>query len=120
MSRTGFRSLDRAPDADDRTRRNWDRLRDLVITPYRSVTAETTLSIDDWNGTLHCLSGTFTVHLPPAKGIAGVIFTVKNSGSGVISVDGDGSELIDGSAIKTVLGTEWFRFQSTGTGWILV
>ncbi len=42
--------------------------------------------------------GTFTLTLPTAVGIAGKMYYIKNIGTGVITVDGDGSETIDGGA----------------------
>lgn len=41
-------------------------------------------------------NGTFTVTLPPATG-SGVVYCVKNVGVGVITLDADGADLIDGA-----------------------
>ena len=62
--------------------------------------------------------GTFPVTLPALSGITGKIYTIKNVGTGVITVDGDGAETIDGfttqvisnqyDAIKIIAGaSEW-------------
>jgi hypothetical protein len=58
--------------------------------------------VDDVYQIINCTANTFTVTLPTAVGIGGREYTIKNSGSGVITVDGDGAETIDGSATRTL------------------
>lgn len=65
-------------------------------------------------------ANTFTINLPTAVGITGRIYLIKNSGTGVITVDPAGSELIDGSATATVVSGASFSVISTGTAWIIV
>ena len=128
------------PEATARTRRNWARLGDPTfvvtgngifintngllalkpgtdMTPYKAVTA--TYTITETDSTIDC-DGTFTVTLPTAVGSAGRVFVVKNSGVGVITLDGDGAELIDGAATVTLNAGDVSRVQSTSTGWILI
>lgn len=71
------------------------------------------------DGTINCTSGTFTVTLPTAVGITGRIYTIKNSGAGVITVDADGTETIDGATTVT-LSTQYnsISIQSNGANWI--
>ena len=65
-------------------------------------------------------NGTFTVNLPPAALCNGRIYHVVNIGSGTITIDGDGSETINGAptlALTTQYsvaslhcdGTAWYR-----------
>lgn len=42
-------------------------------------------------------NGTFTVTLPPATGSA-LVYVIKNVGTGIITIDGDGADTIDGAA----------------------
>jgi hypothetical protein len=66
-------------------------------------------------------SGTFTVTLPTAASIAGKKITVKNSGTGDVTVDADGSETIDGSA-NFLLDTQYdsVTVVSDGTNWFII
>jgi hypothetical protein len=70
---------------------------------------------------VNCTSGTFTVTLPTAVGIEGQYFTVKNSGTGVITIDGDGSETIDGAANKILaVQYESITVVSDGVNWVVI
>jgi len=60
---------------------------------YRSVANPYTIALTDT--VLDC-NGTFTITLPTASGIAGKIYIIKNSGTGIISVTCFDSETIDG------------------------
>lgn len=95
-----------------------------------STTATTTLpltnqtgayTIDNTDCVVNCTANTFTVTLPTAVGIAGQYFIIKNSGTGVITVDGDGSETIDGLANK-ILSVQYqsITVLSDGTNWNII
>ena len=71
-----------------------------VTFPYVAVTGTYTVSADDY--AVDCTSGTFTVTLPSATEITGKIYVIKNSGSGVITVEATSPQTIDGSASKTL------------------
>lgn len=86
--------------------------------PYIEVTSTYTITSLDY--TVNCPSGTFTVTLPTAVGISGRIYTVKNSGIGLITLDGDGSETIDGSATQPISAGNSLTVQSTNAGWIIL
>lgn len=67
------------------------------------------------------VTGTTTITLiAAATGGAGYRVGVKNAGSGVVTVDGNGAETIDGVASVTVpVGdTSMFLVNAAGTGWI--
>ena len=66
-------------------------------------------------------SGTFTVTLPPAASAAGRVYHVVNTGTGVITVDGNASETINGQTTLT-LATQYdaAALHSNGTGWYLI
>lgn len=85
---------------------------------YAYKTANYTAASNDY--TIDC-SGTFDVSLPTAAGIAGKIYNIKNSGAGVITVNPNGAETIDGG-LTAVLSTtyESITIQSTGTNWIII
>lgn len=70
---------------------------------------------------INCTANTFTVTLPTAVGIEGQYFIIKNSGTGVITIDGDGSETIDGAGNKTLsVQYESMTVVSDGANWIVV
>lgn len=82
-------------------------------------TATYTATTDD--DVILCTSGTFTVTLYTAVGNAGKRIEIKNTGSGQITIDADGSETIDGAA---TLGPfdQYFSYSlvSDGANWIIV
>ena len=117
--RLPFDTLDTDPEATTRTRRNWDRMRGFLLTPIVNVSAAYLVTADDH--TVNCTANTFTVNLPTAFGIAGRMLIVKNSGAGVITVDGHASELIDGVPTVAIAAGAVARLQATAAGgWILV
>ena len=83
---------------------------------YRAITALRTLDTTDYF--IDCTANTFTVTLPTAVGITGREYVIKNSGTGVITIDGNGTETIDG-ALTQVLGTQYdfYRITSDGANW---
>lgn len=86
---------------------------------YRAITAPTTITIAD--STINATANTFSQPLPASTiGNAGKIFTIKNSGAGVITVTATGGQLIDGVATRVINPTESIPFQSTGTGYVIL
>ena len=63
---------------------------------------------------------TITVTLPTAVGIDGKNYVIKNSGSGVITVETTSSQTIDGVSIKTLNGNSSIEVVSNGSNWIVV
>jgi len=87
--------------------------------PFTSKTS--TYTVDNEDCIVNCTSGTFTVTLPTAVGLTGQYFVVKNSGTGVITIDGDGAETIDGAANKILaVQYESMTLVSNGANWIIV
>ena len=54
--------------------------------PYTAVTSTYTVGENDY--VVNATSGTFTITLPTAVGVEGKNYFIKNSGSGLITVDG--------------------------------
>jgi hypothetical protein len=71
----------------------------LTITDVTS-----TYVVLDSNEWIRC-DGTFTVTLPPATG-SGQGFLIMNVGAGIITVDADGSETINGELTQTVIALD--------------
>ena len=70
--------------------------------------------------TINCTSGTFIINLPTAVGIQGTTYTLVNSGTGVITLDANGTETINGSL--TIDLTQYISrtVQSDGSNWIII
>lgn len=66
-------------------------------------------------------SGTWTLTLPAALNASGITYVIKNTGTGTITIDGSGSETIDGATTKA-LSTQWStaRIISNGTAWFVI
>jgi hypothetical protein len=87
-----------------------------VTFPYYSTTTAYAVTADDYF--VDC-SGTFNVTLPTAVGIAGKIYIVKNSGSGLITVNTTSSQTIDGSLTKTLSQNDSIYLTSNGNNWLI-
>lgn len=85
---------------------------------YAQKTSTYTITAADY--IIDCTSGTFTVYLPTASGISGREYIIKNSGAGVITLDGDGSEQIDGATTQTLSAGDAMKVLSTDGGWIIL
>jgi phage gp45-like len=69
---------------------------------------------------INCTANTFTVNLPTAVGISGTSYVIKNSGAGVITVDGNGSQTIDGATTVTLYQYDSITIVSDGSNWIII
>jgi hypothetical protein len=86
--------------------------------PYRAVTALTTLDDDDYQ--IECTANSFTVTLPTAVGREGREFSIKNSGAGTITVDGDGTETIDDELTQIITQWDNIVIASNNVGWRII
>jgi hypothetical protein len=85
--------------------------------PYRALLANTTLDDEDYQ--IECTANSFTVTLPTAVGREGREFSIKNSGTGVITIDGDGTETIDNELERVLTQHENLVIMSNNVGWII-
>ena len=84
----------------------------------RNATATDTFSAA--SETIKCTANTFTVNLPTASGIQGTTYTLVNSGTGIITLDPNGIETINGSLTIDIKRQYTSRtVQSDGTNWII-
>lgn len=85
---------------------------------YRAVS--TTGSLTAADGVV-AASGTITLTLPSAAGLnAGHSLSVKNVGTGVVTLEGAASETIDGDLSQLLIAYESMTLVSTGSAWIIV
>ena len=80
----------------------------------------TSYFIGDNDYLIDVTGNTITVTLPTAVGIDGKNYVIKNSGSGVITVETTSSQTIDGVSIKTLNGNSSIEVVSNGSNWIVV
>lgn len=85
---------------------------------YRAITALRVLDATDF--IVECTSGTYAVTLPTAVGISGKQYTIKNSGTGVVTLTANGAELIDASGTKALVQYNSITVMSNNTGWIIL
>lgn len=73
--------------------------------------------------TIICGSGneSFTVTLPAATGVTGIIYNIKNIGTGTITIDADGTETIDGE-LTAILSAKYdcITIQCDGSNWHII
>ena len=86
----------------------------------QTVTANTTLTISDDVTLVDATSGNIVISLPPAATVSGKLYNVKkiDNTSNSITIDPDGSELIDnGATLSTNIQYENFTIVCDGTKW---
>jgi hypothetical protein len=86
-------------------------------TTLRNVTTTDTFSAA--GETINCTANTFTVNLPTAVGIQGTVYTLVNSGTGIITLDGNGTETINGSLTIDIKKNVSRTVQSDNANWII-
>jgi hypothetical protein len=84
---------------------------------YAAKTGAYTATVND--NTLDVTSGTFTLDLPAASTCTGKTLKIKNSGTGVVTLDGNSSETVEGVATFPLGRGSYVEITSTGTAWIL-
>jgi hypothetical protein len=88
-----------------------------ALVAYAAKTSAYTATVADH--TLNVTSGTFTLDLPAASTCTGQSLKVKNSGTGVVTLDGNSSETVDGVATFPLGPGSYVEITSTGSAWIL-
>lgn len=103
-------------------------VRDMLVSTYQldysadtSITGTATATIGKW----HICTGTtsdYTVTLPAASGNAGKLIGLRMSSAltKLVTIDGNGAELIDGAATRVMWANEIAVLFCDGTGWTKV
>jgi hypothetical protein len=89
----------------------------LVTQGIVSVTAD--LTVTDAMSTV-LGNGTFSIFLPAVAGRTGRTLTVKNIGAGVLTLDGNSTELIEAAQTLAVAAGDTVELECTGTKWVTV
>ena len=69
---------------------------------------------------VNCTANTFTITLPTAVDIQGKTLYIKNSGTGVITLSGNGSQTIDGVNSVDLTQYDSLTILSTNANWIII
>jgi hypothetical protein len=90
------------------------------VTGKVSVVTDT-VNLDASYETVVCNKGTaMSVNLPAVASSTGRKYTIKNKGAGVVTVDGNGAELIDNAATQALNQWQSLRIVSDGAIWVIV
>jgi hypothetical protein len=84
------------------------------------VTKVAGYSVDPSDSAIVCAANTFDVTLPTAPAIPGKVYTIKNTGTGVITLKTTSSQTIDGQLTQTLTQWDALTVMSDGANWILV
>lgn len=88
-----------------------------------SKSANYTATVDDFTLLVDASGGSKTITLPAASGNTGKIYVIKktDSSGNTVTIDGDGSETIDGATTK-VISTQYvsFMIQCDGSNWWII
>ena len=85
---------------------------------YTPISSTYTIGASD--SLVDCTTGSFTVTLPTAVGIAGREYTIKNSGTGSITLMTTSSQFIDGSSSYLLsVQYKYVKVVSNGTNWLI-
>lgn len=89
---------------------------------YASKSAAYTMTATDYCVNVSGAAGAVTITLPTAAGIAGTVYVIKNSDAvQTVTIDGFGTETIDGAATVALSAQYQFRtIMSDGTNWIVI
>lgn len=98
-------------------------VKDALNTLYHKVNTVTdTTNLDGTYYVVLCNKATaMTINLPLANTMTNRCYEIKNINVGVVTIDGNGAELIDGAATYE-LSTQWAsaKIVSNGTGWYIL
>ena len=86
-----------------------------------SKSATYSVASTDGQNVLILATNTITINLYAVSDNAGKTVTVKNVGSGTITIDGSGAETIDGALTQTIAAAnQTLTLVCTGSAWVLV
>ena len=97
-----------------------------VTYEYNGLTANTTLvantigNVGNCHSLVEVTANSVTITLPTAVGIVGYSFTVKNTGSGTVTLATTSGQTIDGASTQSITQYQSLAPVSNGTNWILI
>lgn len=97
-----------------------------VTYEYNALTTSTTLvantigNVGNCHSLVEITSGSPTITLPTAVGLVGYQFTIKNTGSGTVTLATTSAQTIDGASTQSITQYQALVPTSNGTNWILL
>lgn len=93
-------------------------IREAIVTADHLEKTEVTgtYTIKQYDQMIIC-SGTFTLTPPPAALSSGKVYSIKNKGTGTITLDGSGSETIDDETTQSIGPYDCLEIYSDGSEW---
>ena len=88
-----------------------------ITFPATGINANYSVGVNDY--LIDVTGNTITVILPTAVGIEGKIYIVKNSGSGIVTVETTSLQTIDGASSKSLKNNDSIEVISDGSNWII-
>lgn len=92
----------------------------IVSVAFTTKTSNYTIGNNDYM--VNCSSGTFAVTLPSAVGRTGRQYLIKNSGSGLITINTTASQTIDADVSGAIVLSRWdaILVVSDGSNWLII
>lgn len=90
-----------------------------IVRSVSSISSGTTAGSAASTDYVYLCTGTFSLGLPAASGNSNR-YTVKNAGTGTVTVDPNGTETVDGSLTAAVLAGQSVDLISDGTNWNVI
>jgi len=107
-----------ASDSDVPKRILYSTLVNVSTDNYLEVTSTYTILTTD--KIINATTGTFNLTLPTAVNYLGKTYSITNSGSGVITLEGNASETIQGDLFQYIYTDETLDVVSNGTNWFVI
>jgi len=91
----------------------------IIETIVTYTTTPQTLTISGQDNVICNSSSAMTINLPAVSIATGVKYRIKNINSGVVTIDANSSELIDGELTQTLDQWECIHIICNGTAWYI-
>jgi hypothetical protein len=85
-----------------------------------SVTKTANYTATGSDDIIYCDTNTFTITLPAAASNTNLVLTIKNRGTGIITVDGNASETIDGALTQALTTKTTLVIHCDGSNWNII
>jgi hypothetical protein len=89
-----------------------------ITFPATGIAENYSVGINDY--LIDVTGNTITVILPTAVGVEGKIYVIKNSGSGIVTVETTSLQTIDGATSKSLKNNDSIEVISDGSNWVIV
>jgi hypothetical protein len=88
-----------------------------ITFPVTGINSNYTVGVNDY--LVDVTGNTITVILPTAVGVEGKNYVIKNSGSGIVTVETTSLQTIDGVTSKSLKNNDSIEVTSDGSNWII-